>query len=78
MVRHFGKIYQICKKMLSAHLDHNPHHRAKFGKDPIGSFWENGAETLRGVFEKLSYRTKIYSFSLINRELVIALHWFRS
>ena len=41
--------------MLSARLDHNPHHRAKFGKDPIGSFWENGGETFWAVFEKLSY-----------------------
>ena len=55
VVRHFGQNYRIGKKMLSADLDHNPHHRAKFGKDPMCSFWENRAETFRALFEKLSY-----------------------
>ena len=55
VVRHFGQNYRIGKKMLSADLDHNPHHRPKFGKDPMCSFWENRAETFRALFEKLSY-----------------------
>ena len=53
VVRHFGKNNQIDKKMLSVGQNYNPHLWAKFGKDPISSFWENGGDSFLGRFWKV-------------------------
>ena len=53
VVHNLANFGLINKKMLSANLDHNPHLWAKFGKDPICSFWEKLAERFLARFCKV-------------------------